>query len=389
MVKNNIIALVKPTHNCNLNCTYCYDKVEKCGANNEVMTNEMVEKIATLLENAYANVNWTWHGGEPLLIPKEKYIEFHNIINKKKFNKTFCMQTNGTLLNKEWRDILNDLEIYPSISYDFTNKNKNRGHSANIGRLDPMGKYPAINVIDFDSSRFLIDVYETLKNGNRCVSFNKMFLNSEVDDNIVEYVNNWKEYFDHYLYDKDAVREDRFLMSYFNKLFSINSNLRNLCDKANCLNNFISVNPTGNVYHCDRFGDSSASKYCFGNVMNYEFTILEYKESEGYKRMVKDMLSFNEGCYNCEIANICSGMCLANRVDENGLIDLTKRMDAECYFEKEMFKHVFNSIFNLKKENLIYINPIIYEKIFEEKIILKFMIPEIQEGVLDENINFD
>lgn len=387
MVKDSIIALIKPTHNCNLNCSYCYDANERASSCN-IMSTEMVSKTAYLLKNAYANVNWTWHGGEPLTIPKEQYIEYHKAIEEAELNPRFCLQTNGTLLNKEWRDILNDLEIHPSISYDFTNKNKNRGHSMNIGRMDPLGKYGVINVIDFESSKELISIYETTKLSSRGVSFNKIFLNSEMDDNVVEYTENWIKYYNHYIFDNDAKRMDRSFFAYFNKLFEIYNN-NGMCDLNNCLNNFISVSPDGNIYHCDRFGNISGSKYCFGNVMDYEFTMLEYKESEGYKKMLRDILEFNKSCSKCEIVNICSGGCLGNRVNKNGVIDLTIKNESGCYFDRKIFSFIFDTIFNLKKEQLIELNPFIYEKIFEEKIILKFMIPEIQEGVLDENINFD
>ncbi|MGL5712809.1 MAG: radical SAM protein, partial [Paraclostridium sp.] len=349
---------------------------------------ERVKKTASLLSNAFSEVNWTWHGGEPLTVDMKHYREFHNLISESGLKVSYQLQTNGTLLTKEIRADLKELSINASLSYDFTNKNVNRKHAVNIGKMDPFCDYSAINVVDLKSSYNLIDVYETTKNGKRNISFNKIFLSEEAESSIVEYVENWKKYFKHYLFDESCVKQDRFIMSYFNKIFGI-TNDGLLCDKENCLNKFISVNPEGDVFHCDRFGNANAQKYCFGNVDDYEFTMLEYKQSKGYEKMIEDILKFKEDCFDCEIVGLCEGICLANRVNNEGKLDLSYHSKTECYFEKEFFSYIFETVFNLGKEDLLYLNPIIFNSIFENKIVLKFMIKEIQRRGLDENVDFN
>ncbi|MGL5313765.1 MAG: radical SAM protein [Peptostreptococcaceae bacterium] len=389
MLKNNIVVLVKPTQECNLDCSYCYDKDEKHLIKNKKMPVETVKKISTLLKNAYKNVNWTWHGGEPLLVPVEQYEMYMAEINKTLKNVSFSMQSNGTLIDEKIDKFLEENKIDLSISYDYTNGNKNRNHEIKISDMDPEGKRSVINVIDLESSEFLINFYEKNKSSSRNISFNKIFLDKETDDNVELYTDNFIKYFNYYIYDNMCVKEDRMFKSFFEKIFGIRNKCSIMCNHEDCLNKFLSVNPDGFVFNCDRFGTNKADKYCFGNVDEYKFTMLEYKETQGYSNLVNDIIEFKKKCDGCEISSLCTGGCLADRVDSNGKIDVTIMDKNECYFNKKVYSFIFNTIFNLKKEELLDINPFVYEAIFENKIILKFMIDEIQGDVLNENININ
>lgn len=61
-----------------------------------------------------------FHGGEPLLTNKKFYIDSTQYINTimEGVEVTYMMQTNGTLLNDEWCDLLKQLNIQVGISID-------------------------------------------------------------------------------------------------------------------------------------------------------------------------------------------------------------------------------------------------------------------------------
>lgn len=389
MLKNNIVVLVKPTHNCNLDCEYCYDKEEKGQIKNSLIKNETIDKISTLLKNAYKNVNWTWHGGEPLTVSIEQYEKYMKSINKTLCNVNFSMQSNGTLLDEKIDSFLDRNKIDLSISYDYTNNNKNRKHNVKISEMDPEGKRSVINVIDLESSNLLIDFYEKNKSSSRNVSFNKIFLDKETDSNLEKYTDNFIEYFRYYIYDNMCVKEDRMFKSYFEKIFGLIDKCSIMCNHEDCLNKFLSINPDGDVFNCDRFGLKNAKKYRFNNVDDYKFTMLEYKETDGYKTLLNDILKFKKECHGCRIENLCSGGCLADRVDDLGNINVSLKNESECYFNKRVYSFIFETIFNLTKDELLDINPFIYEAIFANKIMLKFMIDEMQGDILNENININ
>lgn len=380
MLKENVNLLIKPTHECNLNCTYCYDRGEKESVKNKEMSEELISRISRLVFNGYKNVNWTWHGGEPLLIPLETYKKW---TDKIKENATydngikFSMQSNGVLLDREKTLNLKDLGVDVSISYDFINQNKNRGLKKDILKIDPYSELGSINVIDYESSFKLIEVYEKLKHSKRTVSFNKIFLNNEVDKNIEQYTENWRKYFLHYLYDVNCVKKDRTFDSYFNSIFAMDKS-EVLCSESRCVGNFLSVNPDGDVFICDRFGIKNGSKYQLNNISNYDFSLLEYKESNGYKNLLEDIKESKKKCNNCEILPFCNGGCLADRVDADRKIDVSVIHDELCFFNKEIYFFIFNEIFNIKKENLLDLNPFVYEMIFKNRIAMKFIIEEIE-----------
>jgi len=71
--------------------------------------------------------SFLFHGGEPLLAPKEFYIDFVNKVKKiqNELNDVFFsfdLQTNGVLLDESWIHLFKKLNISPSVSVDGTKK---------------------------------------------------------------------------------------------------------------------------------------------------------------------------------------------------------------------------------------------------------------------------
>lgn len=123
-----VYVMAKPAGaRCNLNCTYCY-YIEKSalaphGGAGEEMSDELLELYIRQyieMQPAGVPVQFTWHGGEPLLRPRtfyekaltlqQRYASGHSIEN--------CIQTNGTLLTPDWADFLRDSHFLVGISLD-------------------------------------------------------------------------------------------------------------------------------------------------------------------------------------------------------------------------------------------------------------------------------
>lgn len=110
---------------CNLACDYCY-YLEKLNLYpkgvQHVMTDELTEiYIREYIQSQFTpEVNFTWHGGEPLMRPlsyykkvirlQREYAAGRHIVN--------CLQTNGTLLTPEWAKFLHDEGWLVGISID-------------------------------------------------------------------------------------------------------------------------------------------------------------------------------------------------------------------------------------------------------------------------------
>lgn len=108
---------------CNLRCKYCYylEKSELT-PHPRPMSDEVLESFVRqyIESQTTPEVNFTWHGGEPLLRPisfyekalsyQRQYAAGHQIVN--------CIQTNGTLLDDKWGEFLARNNFLVGISLD-------------------------------------------------------------------------------------------------------------------------------------------------------------------------------------------------------------------------------------------------------------------------------
>ena len=93
------------TENCNLNCTYCFEKDKSIS----MMTKEVAKKsVDFLIENAIFEkrdrIDFMFFGGEPLLnIDVIDYIYEYSIVETKKHKLGISgnIITNGTVFNKK------------------------------------------------------------------------------------------------------------------------------------------------------------------------------------------------------------------------------------------------------------------------------------------------
>lgn len=110
-IPNYLNFIINPIDNlCNLSCRYCYSQQNMGGRKNigKNLTKPPIFKwfpgfLSGLMSlTSLEMVTFTWHGGEPLLLPDEFYLRIVELQKKlldKKFNNV--IQTNGTLLNRK------------------------------------------------------------------------------------------------------------------------------------------------------------------------------------------------------------------------------------------------------------------------------------------------
>jgi uncharacterized protein len=111
---------------CNLNCSYCYYLGKKKmfkESGSAVMKTGLLEKYIREHISASSGkyINFSWHGGEPLLAGKEFFRKVVEIQKKFKPQDSVIMnglQTNGTLLDDEWCRFLSEEGFNVGISLD-------------------------------------------------------------------------------------------------------------------------------------------------------------------------------------------------------------------------------------------------------------------------------
>lgn len=120
--------LVKLAQRCNIDCTYCYwfrdaDVYKKPS----LLTVEAEDAFCQRLEQhidefGLDRFRMVFHGGEPLLFPKRRFIALlEKLIDIEERTGCFISRgicTNGILIDPEWVDILNDYDVFVTVSVD-------------------------------------------------------------------------------------------------------------------------------------------------------------------------------------------------------------------------------------------------------------------------------
>jgi uncharacterized protein len=127
MISQEFQIFVKPVGaDCNLKCKYCYylDKRKLYPSKyGRLMTDDILEKyiIQHIRASSEGAINFSWHGGEPLLAGIDFFRKAVSLQKKYKPSGSDIIngiQTNGTLLNDEWCRFLAEEKFITGISID-------------------------------------------------------------------------------------------------------------------------------------------------------------------------------------------------------------------------------------------------------------------------------
>ena len=116
--------VVKVTKHCNLRCRYCYE-YPFLGDPKHMELHElknMFHHIANFFENDPKRMDFVWHGGEPLMLASDFYLEMeefqHEAFDSKNIPFTNSIQTNLTLLNEQSLGLLKNFFKHIGVSID-------------------------------------------------------------------------------------------------------------------------------------------------------------------------------------------------------------------------------------------------------------------------------
>lgn len=116
----DLSVVMKISRLCNLRCTYCTDW--RTGPGQSMSFEVMAHAIAACLRDpAYERVSFNWHGGEPTLVPIERYEKALELQARLRHPHQFVrntMQSNGTRVTPELIDFLQRNAFDLGISLD-------------------------------------------------------------------------------------------------------------------------------------------------------------------------------------------------------------------------------------------------------------------------------
>src|SRR5690606_21655621 len=114
------LLVIQPTPLCNIDCSYCYLPARNNSKKISGTTLEIL--IQRILEEGLVNnhLSIVWHAGEPLTVGVDYFGKLIELIHAKTPGITVrhSIQTNGTLINQQWCDIIKAYDIRIGISVD-------------------------------------------------------------------------------------------------------------------------------------------------------------------------------------------------------------------------------------------------------------------------------
>jgi uncharacterized protein len=332
MVGNSISVIIKPTNFCNLNCIYCYDSENK---DNGEMDEKTLENSIKKIQNNFSSVSWIWHGGEPLLRGLDFFKKAKGLEEKYKKGDSRIkngMQTNATLIDKDWIDFIKETNSFhmgisidgPKEINDKTRIFKNwrgtynriyRGISLLSENRFGIGAVCVINKNNFNKSNELYHFFRTNKinvkfnplisAGEALKSFEDVGISSkEYNFFLKEMWQNYKK--DSYLRGEAPIEIDPFIEFISNKIIKtpIGCNF-----SESCRDSFLSITPSGDIYPCGRF--EGEKDFYMGNINSDSLEKVLSSRIEG-KLKRRGLEEIDSSCKVCEIKEICNSGCMHN-----------------------------------------------------------------------------
>ncbi len=363
---NKVEVIIKVTNSCNLRCKYCYNGEKR---DSECLSLQRFEKLLTVLITKYNSISLLWHGGEPILAGLDYFKSAMDIV--KRFRIQYgvdienSIQTNGTLIDKNWIKFFKDNDFHIGISFDGINNEKYRQQTDKVLSAIQLLKKNKVrfgcNAVVADNEYDLVENYRFMAKNKIPFDFSPVFYEGCAKTlqsfNWKDYANSLVRLFDEWVYDVDGVSIRTFNL-YIN--YVVGGPFR-ICTSCSCHGKYLSITPDGTVYNCGR---DSLKKYPFFNIEEVN-TVDELFSSKGAKALLKGAIERREKCrQKCEYFNFCAGGCSDIAVVQGGLSDIPKDY---C----EMFKTIYSYVESKMKT------------IFDDKVPLSKLNPSVKKVLAD------
>ena len=342
---------------CNLKCSYCYyhnDNQEY--DKKQIMSTQVLETfIQQYLALYEGNIEFMWHGGEPMLAGLDFYNKVIKLQDKYKTDKHKIennIQTNGTLINDKWAAFFKEHNFYIGLSLDGIKECHNKYRKNTHGDGTFYDVLYAINTL----RKFDIEpgVLQTItKSSLPYIKSNFDFFIDELKIkkwgvNIYNDINNTNpilhhevltpdEYFqvykEIYLLWKERNDLDIDIREIQTAVCAVLGKFTGMCTTSGICSSFIAIDASGNVSpSCDNYLTSKLG-YNLGNIL--EKSLIEMLNSETRISFSKIVNAQPTKCKHCEWYSGCYNGCVFQRSKNNYLY---------CEGRKKLFSFIREDI---------------------------------------------
>ena len=352
MLVNSINPMIKLTEKCNYNCNFCRyanHRRNDHGISEEIVNKIINESINFNINNGVNKINVVFHGGEPLLFGKDRFLsvlqETSKAASDRNVDIEYFLQTNASLITAEWSDLFKEYNIDVGISLDgpvglnehgseygemtiertIQTYHSLREKGVRCGILSVITNKHLENVrVFFD---FLVD--NDIDSVALCYCYSKLNGNNVNPKLLGEWL---IELYDLYFNTSSKIR----IREFDNATRRIVSCFRNekcfICRK-NC-GRYLTFTPNGDVRFCDDFYDKNNNDISLGNIAKQSIT--EILSGDCYNNLRSEVLDLvATKCNKCDVNYICRGGCARNDLS-NGNFFCDTYMIIYPYIEKKV-----------------------------------------------------
>lgn len=356
--------ILLPTLRCDAACDYCFEKKTEDRLTFDQLS-IVVRKVMDHMEhNQIETLSIYWQGGEVMTLPPEWFEEANSIIreiaHRRNRQVAHYLQSNMIAYTSGWNRVLADM-FGNSVgsSMDFPNlyrklksggpKEYDRIWTRNVREATEAGvevgviAIPSERTLELGAQRFYSYFVDEL--GIRDFQVNTPFPGGSANDVKMGYPLDTAR-LSGFLADLAAVWMDRGFhdgvrIGPFNKLmdYFVHGSKDFMCIwRENCVNDFICIDPLGQVAQCDCWV-TSYPEFRFGNVLD-EGSLSDLLRNSEARRRLQDrpgVLIRKEDCLDCDYLALCHGGCPVRAYSVYGDIS---RKDPYCELYRRLFQNM-------------------------------------------------
>lgn len=381
------VIIVKPTKECNADCSYCSSPPDGVEAWDIDSFKVIFDRLS---DNLSDEVEIIWHGGEPMLMGPDFYIDTYNYAKSVKPGVKFSIQTNLLLYKKSrWKKVFEDI-FQGNISTSFEPDNNNRTIKGNaqkytdrfmdvIEEVVEDGFTPlVIGTYSKETSHYVDEMYTMAKRYDTDEATGGFHLRVNYVTPTGRYTNDGispRDYGDLLieLYDRWIVEVPKFDVVPLSEMFerTIGKTKVNKCPWTNkCGGTFLAIEPNGDMFNCSEFADIGDKSFSFGNVLKGVLYGTKRENLVGFERQptkdkgygvqvmetpaarahIRREHNLPMDCRTCEHFRECEGGCHRDSV----LLDTgISGKYFYCLSWKKVFGRIKESVLNGEADNMI------------------------------------
>jgi uncharacterized protein len=341
---------VKTIAACNMACRYCDADIYS----HKRISFQVLAHLVTKALKTGADVQFIWHGGEPLLLGKEFYRKAVWLQQRCKLPQqrvVNSLQTNGTLLDEGWLDFLDEADFTIGLSLDgpaqLHDKNrvfaKGHGSFEKVMRAATLMKernreFGVLAVVTEDTIRSGAKEFFRFFVDNGLKKFALLCQHPAVNVGRQEHISRHtqsrflREVFDLWLAEDDPEVCIREFDSILRRL--IGGKHTSCLLAGGCIGKYFAIDPDGSIYHCDEF--MFDQNYNLGNIQTTDFQALQSGDKIQYLNREN---SENIRTLDCPWISVCNGGCPKDRYISR-IFGLTDR----CCGFADLIEHIWSRL---------------------------------------------